>query len=47
VGTIETPVGLHDLNLAVTSAGTLTVKLTQSDYMSYPLSTLYSPIGGA
>jgi hypothetical protein len=47
VGTIETPVGLHDLKLALTNAGPLTVKLTQSDYISDPLSTLYSPIGGA
>lgn len=40
--------GLQDLNLAVTStgAGTLTVKLTQTDYTSYPVGTLYSHIGG-
>jgi len=40
--------GLQDLNLAVTStgAGTLTVKLSQDDYTSYPVGTLYSNIGG-
>lgn len=40
--------GLQDLNLSVTStgAGTLTVKLAQTDYVSYPVSTLYSNIGG-
>ena len=40
--------GLQDLNLAVTStgAGTLQVKLTQTDYVSYPVDKLYSHIGG-